>query len=136
MKKNAISLVAALAVGSFLACTTIAKAQDTNTQRTGRRGASVEQRVDRLSTELNLTDEQKTKVTALFQDQAKQMRAMRQDTSLSREDRRAKMRTMREDTDKKMKTILTPDQEKKWQQMRKEMRSRRGQRGGGNSQGQ
>ena len=118
---NKLSLVAALAVGGLLACATITSAQDAPKKK----GPSVEQRVDRMNTALNLTADQKTKVTALFEDSQKKMRELRQDTSLSQEDRRDKMRSMREAEDKKLKEILTPDQWEKWQKERPQ------QRGGG-----
>lgn len=120
---NKISLVAALAVGGLLACATITSAQDAPKKK----GPSVEQRVDRLNTEVTLTADQKTKVTALFEDSQKKMRELRQDTSLSQEDRREKMRTMREAEDKKLKEILTPEQWEKWEKARPQG----GKRGGG-----
>ena len=111
---NKLSLVAALAVGGLLACATVTSAQDAPKKK----GPTVEQRVDRMNTELNLTADQKTKVTALFEDSQKKMRELRQDTSLSQEDRREKVRGMREAEDKKLKEILTPEQWEKWQKVR------------------
>ena len=133
MKINKLSFVAALAVGGLVACATLASAQDSTAPK-GRRGPSPQQQVERMSTELNLTADQKTKVTSLLEDQAKKAREMRQDTSLSQEDRRDKMRSMREETDKKLKDILTPDQYQKWQKMREDMRNRRG--GNGEKKGE
>lgn len=124
---NKLSLVAALAVGGLLASATITCAQNSNAQKRDRKGPSVEQRVERMNTEVNLTADQKTKVTALFEEDGKKMRELRQDTSLSQEDRRAKMRTMREESDKKLKAILTPDQWQKWEKARPQG----GPRGGG-----
>src|SRR5260370_35874674 len=103
---NKLSLIAALAVGGLLAGATITSAQDTPKKK----GPSVEQRVDRMNTELSLTADQKTKATALFEEDAKKMRELRQDTSLSQEDRRAQGRELREARDKKLKEILTPSQ--------------------------
>ncbi|MGH7951390.1 MAG: Spy/CpxP family protein refolding chaperone, partial [Limisphaerales bacterium] len=78
-----------------------------------------------MAKELNLTDDQKAKVKAVFDDQMKQMRDLRLDTSLSTEDKRAKMKTIREDTNAKLKDILTADQFTKWQTMMHQMRERR-----------
>jgi Spy/CpxP family protein refolding chaperone len=117
---NKLSLIAALAVGGLLAGATITSAQDTPKKK----GPSVEQRVDRMNTEVTLTADQKTKVTALFEEDAKKMRELRQDTSMSQEDRRAKGRELREASDKKLKEILTPAQWDKWEKARP-------QRGGG-----
>ena len=67
MKK--LSLIAALALGGLLACSTIAMAQDTNTpKKGGKNRMSVEQRMERLSTDLNLTDAQKPKVKAVLEE--------------------------------------------------------------------
>jgi len=123
------SLVAALALGTLLVCSNTSYAQQNKQGKKGR-GFSVEQRVDRMSTELNLTDAQKTKVTKLFEAQMTKMRELRSDTDLSQEQRREKMRTMREDNDKKLKEILTPEQWQKYEKNRQEMmRNRKGGKG-------
>ncbi len=130
MKINRLSLVAALALGGLLACTTIVCAQDTPTK--GKKGRpTVEQRVERLNKELNLTDEQKTKVTALFEDEGKKMRDMRGDTNLDPQQRREKMQELRKETDTKMKAILKPDQYEKYQKLQEQMRQRKGGPNGG-----
>ena len=89
------------------------------------------ERVENLSKQLNLTDEQKPKVRAIFEDEMKQRQAMRDDASLSREDRMEKMRAMNESTQKQIAKILTADQKKKWDEIMKENRERREQRQGG-----
>jgi Spy/CpxP family protein refolding chaperone len=82
----------------------------------GMRGRpSIDQMVDQMAKNLNLTDDQKTKVKAAMEDQQAKMKALREDTSLSQEDRRAKMKEIREGFVAKMKTILTADQFEKWQ---------------------
>ena len=58
---NKLSLVAALAVGGLLACATITSAQDAPKKK----GPTVEQRVDRMNTALNLTADQKTKIAEI-----------------------------------------------------------------------
>ena len=80
-----------------------------------------------MTTELNLNPDQKAKVTALFEGQAKQRREIFTDNSLPREERREKMRALMEDANKQLKVILTSEQFEKWQKMREEMRTRRGQ---------
>ena len=125
MKMHKLSLVAALALGSLLVCTSNASAQTENTNtnapaRRERRGPpSVEQRVERMNAQLKLTDEQKTKVTAMFEEDAKKMRELRNDKNLTREEQREKFRAMRTESESKLKQILTPEQwEKHQQQMR------------------
>jgi len=120
------SLIAAVAVGLLTAGTTLVRAQDnTPPPKEGKKGRpTVEQRVDRLAKELNLTDDQKTKVKDLFEDSAKKMR------EIPREERRDKMPALLEAENKKMKEILKPDQWTKYQEIQKEMRQRRGGPGG------
>ena len=78
-----------------------------------------------MSSELNLTPDQKTKVTALMEDEARQRKELRADTSLSREQKREKAQALMADQEKKLKQILTPDQFQKWQKIRQEFRPHR-----------
>ncbi len=124
MKTHKIRLMTVLALGGLLAVTSMAYAQNSKEGSGGqRRGGSVQQRVDRLTTELKLTDEQKTKVTALLESQAKKRQELQ---NLTPEDRREKVRSMMQEQTKKMKEILTPEQFEKWQQMRPQGRQRQG----------
>lgn len=136
MNMKRLSFVAALALGGLLAFTAATSAQDNNApKRPGRRAPSVQQRVDRINTEVNLTDEQKTKVTSLFEKDAKQMQELRQNASnLSQDERREKFRALREESDKQLKAILKPEQWDKWQKAREQMGgpgARKGERVGG-----
>ena len=91
----------------------------------------VGERVENLSKQLNLTDDQKPKVQAIFEDEMKQRQALRQDTSLSREDRMEKMRAINQSTRKQIEKVLTAGQKKKWNEIMKENRERREERGEG-----
>jgi Spy/CpxP family protein refolding chaperone len=124
MKVNRFS-IAAVGLGAVLIMSNAATAQTTNAPTRERRGPTVQQRVERLSTELKLTDDQKAKVTALFEKQAKQRRELFTDTNVPREERREKMRALMEDENKQLKTILTSEQFEKLQTMREQMRARR-----------
>lgn len=130
MKATKITLIAALAAGSLLMLSPALRADDaTNTPPStppsgapphrgphgpGMRGPNF----DRLAERLNLTDEQKPKVEAIFQGQREKMRDIWQDQNLSREERMTKMRAIREETMAKLKGVLTVDQFKKLQEMR------------------
>ena len=81
--------------------------------RHGQRG----DRLEWLSKELNLTDDQKSQLKPILDDEGKQMRAIHQDTSLTPEQKRDKMKELRESTDPKIEAILTPDQQKKFHEM-------------------
>ena len=117
MKLNKLSMIVVLAVGSLLACTTLATAQETNTPPPkGKRGMpTVEQQTDMMKQRLNLTDEQVPKVKAALEDRNKQMAEIRQ--MPQGDERREKMAALREEQSKKMKEILTPEQYTKYQSM-------------------
>ena len=78
-----ISLIAALAIAGLLACSTLVNAQDAsaNTNNPPKKGGkvrfTVEQRLDRMTTALNLTDDQKPKVKAVLEDTQKAMQGLR-----------------------------------------------------------
>ncbi len=110
MKK--LSLIVAVALGSLVACS-LATAQEAgkDAAKKGKRGFSPEQRLERMTTQLNLTDEQKPKVKAVLEDTAKKFQ------DLAPEDRRTKGREIRQEETKKLKEILTADQFKKYEEM-------------------
>ena len=113
MKK--LSLIAALALGGLLACTTIANAQDAakDAKKGGKGRQTVEQRLQEMGTQLGLTDEQKPKVKAVLEETAKKMKEVPQD------ERRTKMPEIMAEQGKKLKEILTPEQYQKLQDARK-----------------
>jgi len=117
MKMHKFSLIAALAMGGLIVCALNSSAEETNAPakapRHGPPGA--QQRVERMSSELKLTDDQKTKLSALFESEAKKMRELRNDTTLTKEERGEKFRAMRTENEAKLKQILTPEQLEKWQ---------------------
>jgi Spy/CpxP family protein refolding chaperone len=141
MKTYKLSLIAALALGGLMACATLATAQDnkdsnSGQQGQGRRGMSVDARMERLTTELTLTDAQKPKVKAVLEDTQKKMRELRDDSSLSQEQRREKMGTIREDESKALKPILTPEQMEKYKNLPQQFRRGQGGQGGQNKEGE
>ncbi len=73
--------------------------------------------LEMMSKMLDLTDAQKTQIKPILEEQAKEIKELRADTSLSQEDRRAKMKTLREGLAAKLKDILTPEQFAKFQKM-------------------
>jgi len=133
MKIQKVSLMAALAAGALIAFSPLVRAEDKPTPPEGRppqgqRGEVAKERIAKMAEELKLTDEQKTKVTALLKEQAEAMRGMKEATP---EERKEKMKAGREEMQKKMKAILTPEQYTKWETLRKEGGpGRPGRRGG------
>ena len=80
-------------------------------------GMNPDAMLEHMSTELNLTDDQKTKIKPILEAQSKQMQDLRQNASGSQEDRRAKMKQIHESTMTQLRPILTSDQQKKLQEM-------------------
>ncbi len=78
--------------------------------------------LEMLAEELGLTAEQKAKLGPILKHQMEQMRAIRQDESFTREQRMEKGRAVREEGQKAITAVLTPEQAKKFS----EMRARRG----------
>jgi len=92
-----------------------------------------------LTHQLNLTQDQQNKIKPILENQHKQMRALRDDTSLSREQKRAKFMELRKNTIQQIQSNLTPDQVTKFQQMRERheqrMKAWREKHGAGNTTG-
>ena len=95
----------------------------------GTAGGGGGQRVDRIkqmAEQLGLTQEQQDKLKPILAEEAKKMRELRQDTTLSNEQRREKMAKLREENQKALKDskILTDDQLKKWEKIQEDNRKR------------
>jgi Spy/CpxP family protein refolding chaperone len=132
MKTYKLSLIAALALGGLMACASLATAQD-NKDSKGSQGQprgggrmSVESRMERLTTELSLTDAQKPKVKAVLEETQKKMGEIRGDSSLSQEQRREKFTAIREEETKALKPILTPEQMEKYKNLPQQFRRGQG----------
>jgi Spy/CpxP family protein refolding chaperone len=122
MKMHKVSLMAALAAGALIACTPTLRAQDKPDRpeggpRAGQRGEMVKDRLARLTEELSLTAEQKTKIEAVMKEQAESLRGLRDATP---EDRKDKMQAARKEFDTKVKGILTTEQYAKWEKIREQ----------------
>ena len=89
-----------------------------------------------LSDKLNLTKDQQTKVKSILSDRQNQMQSLMQDQSVSRDDKRAKFDQMRSDTDSQIRSVLTGDQQQKFDAMVKERDQRGGDRRHQGDQGQ
>jgi Spy/CpxP family protein refolding chaperone len=85
---------------------------------------TTDDRLKMLTEKLDLTDDQQAKVRPILEDQSTQMKALRNDSSLSTEDKQAKMKELHESSMDKMNAILTPDQQTKWKQMKQDMKDK------------
>jgi Spy/CpxP family protein refolding chaperone len=97
-----------------------------------------EEAVTRMSSKLNLTDDQKAKITPIIADRQTQMRALMADTSGRRMQKARKAKSIMSDSDKKIEAILTSDQKKTYaemkEQMKEQLQARRQQNAGSNMQ--
>jgi periplasmic protein CpxP/Spy len=81
---------------------------------------SPEAHVQMLSEKLNLTEDQKTKLKPIFQDQEQQLKAVRDDSSLTPEQKAARKKAIHEATHDQINAVLTPEQQQKFKEMKKE----------------
>jgi len=82
-------------------------------------GPGREDRFEQMATRLQLNSDQKTKVQQILSDTREQLRAVRKESE-------PRVSEIRKQTDQRLQEVLTPDQWQRFQQMRDEMRSRRG----------
>ncbi len=84
-----------------------------------RRPAAPGDRFNQLSTRLQLNDDQKTRVQQIFGDTRQQLQSLRKESE-------PRVSEIRQQTDQKLQQVLTPAQWSQFQQLRSEMRARRG----------
>jgi Spy/CpxP family protein refolding chaperone len=115
-------LVPALAIAA-LTSTTLLQAQDEKRKGGGGRGGMTpEAQIERIETAVGkLSDDQKSKLTAIYGKAAEKMRAAGPDGG------REKMMEIMMETRKEVRAVLTPEQQKKFDEM-----PQRGGPGGGN----
>jgi hypothetical protein len=99
---------------------------------------SPDEAVARLSSKLNLSDDQKSKITPIIANRQAQMQALMSDSSGRRLQKARKAKSIMSDSDKKIEALLTSDQKKTYEQMKEErreqMQSRMQERGNSNPQ--
>jgi Spy/CpxP family protein refolding chaperone len=74
-----------------------------------------------LTTKLDLTADQQTKIKSILDENHQQMRATMNDQSLSKEDKHAKMKSMHDSIHAKVREVLTDEQKPKFDAMVKDM---------------
>ena len=82
---------------------------------------NVDDHVKELTTRLNLTADQQTKVKAILEENHQQMQAIMNDKSLSMDDKHAKMKSMHDAIHAKVREVLTDEQKPKFDAMVKDM---------------
>ena len=84
------------------------------------RGGNVERRLEKLSQQLTLTDEQKQKIRPVLKHEVERIKEVRGNTSLSQEEARRRIQTIRINTYLHIREFLTPAQKKQWQEDRQQ----------------
>ncbi len=145
MKKVAVCMM--LLFGLVLTTTAFAQDQEQGTGQNqgrwergqGRHGGRMmmdpDARLQRMSKQLNLTEEQKAKIKPILENETKQIDTLRQDTSTAQQDRRAKFQEIHQSTMSEIRPILNADQQKKLDNMIKQQQERRSRGGWGQGGG-
>src|SRR5690242_162101 len=119
-----LALCTALLAGQALFAqdaTSGANSQNPSTNQTGRRGRRGMhdgQGLQRMAQQLNLTQDQQTKVQDIFKQQRSQAQAIRQNTSLTPEQQKEQLKQLRESTHSQISAVLTPEQQAKMKELR------------------
>lgn len=85
---------------------------------------SGENRLQQMGQQLNLTEDQKTKLKPILQEEAQKLRELKNDTSSSRQEKMQKAKQIHSEYKPQIDAILTPEQQQRWQQMKQEAKSR------------
>ena len=75
--------------------------------------AKVQAKLQELSAELNLTDDQKAQLKPIVQDEIQKLRAVNDDASLTADQKKAKFTEIRQSYKSQIVSILNPEQQKK-----------------------
>lgn len=81
-------------------------------------------KLDMMTVHLGLTPEQRYKILPILDEQFREMKAVRADDNLTRAQTRTKMQAIRDKSFERMKVILTPEQQKKADELKAKMAER------------
>jgi protein CpxP len=90
------------------------------------------QKLEEIATQLQLTPEQKMQLLPILAAEAPKVRAIKNDQSLSKQEKVQQLKALHDETNPQVKSILTPEQYEKLQEIRRTeilrvMRNRAGQ---------
>ena len=77
-----------------------------------------QKRMDKMKTDLNLTDDQVAKIQEQHKSSMEQMKAIRENSSLSEDQKKGQLMDLRKSTHESINSILTADQLKKSEEMK------------------
>lgn len=75
--------------------------------------------------DLDLSEDQKKQIQAIHQNEKQQLEAIRNDPSLTPAQKREKAKEIRRNSNKQISGLLTPEQRRKWKQIRRQRRRHR-----------
>jgi Spy/CpxP family protein refolding chaperone len=119
------SLIAAVALSALVAGSLAGSAQTTNSNAGAGQGEKVDQfkeHLRKVAEELQLTEAQKGEIKPILKAEFEKLKELRANTSLTPKERREQRNAIREDLAAKLKSILTPEQFTKWEQLRAQER--------------
>ncbi|MBI3885533.1 MAG: hypothetical protein HY302_07365 [Opitutae bacterium] len=85
-----------------------------------------QERADKFAEKVGLSDAQKTQIAGLRKQEGEALRALRKDTTLTREQKLAKAKEIREGFLTQSKQLLTPEQQAKAEELRRQAQEKRG----------
>ena len=94
------------------------KIEQAKKQRNEKMKMMAQKRLDKMKTELNLTDDQVAKMQAQRESSIEQMKAIRDNSSLSEEQKKEQLTELHKSMHESMNSILTVDQLKKKEELR------------------
>lgn len=115
-----------LALGTTLALAPVVRAEDRPDGPPPERREKMRDRAEQAAKELGLSDDQKAKFKDLFKQERDAMEAVRNDTSLSQDQKREKGQEIRKNFESQRRALMTPEQQKKADEMRAKMKEHRG----------
>jgi protein CpxP len=92
------------------------------------RTAMASKRIDKMKTELSLTDDQVAKLKAIDEKSAKNFQQLRNDSTITVAASRARARKLMAEQKADVKAVLTPAQQTKWTEYKEKRRAERGHR--------
>lgn len=104
-----LAVAATVVTGSF--STAVAQAP-------GKAKMNIDQRLDRMKSQLALSDDQVTKLKAIFEEQKAAIDPIFQDQTLTPEQKREKAKPISQATRQKIADVLTPEQKAKMKELR------------------
>jgi len=136
MRKNLLFVGTAVAMlaSSLVLHAQMQQGQEQGMGQSGRgpgQPITADQRLERMSKQLNLSEAQQQQIKPILENESTQMQALRDNTSLSQQDRWAKMTQIRQEFAAQVKPILNADQQKQFEEMMSRQRQGRGPGGPG-----